>query len=43
MAATVAHYAQMTTIKLSGSLAQKFGRAHRRQLDSGGKRSKRCA
>jgi len=35
MAATVAHYAQMTTIKLSGSLAQKFGREHRRQLDSG--------
>ncbi|CRI56417.1 tail assembly protein [Pseudomonas sp. CCOS 191] len=28
-------YKQMTTIKLSGSLAQKFGRTHRRQLDSG--------
>ncbi|MCU9528722.1 tail assembly protein [Pseudomonas mosselii] len=28
-------YKPMTTIKLSGSLAQKFGRAHRRQLDSG--------
>ncbi|PUA41441.1 tail assembly protein [Pseudomonas protegens] len=28
-------YAPMTTIKLSGSLAQKFGRTHRRQLDSG--------
>ncbi|WP_431196923.1 tail assembly protein [Pseudomonas entomophila] len=25
----------MTTIKLSGSLAQKFGRTHHRQLDSG--------
>lgn len=25
----------MTTIKLSGSLAQKFGRTHRRQIDSG--------
>lgn len=28
-------YAPMTTIKLSGSLAQKFGRTHRRQIDSG--------
>ncbi|MCF1487605.1 tail assembly protein [Pseudomonas sp. AA27] len=28
-------YCPMTTIKLSGSLAQKFGRTHRRQLDSG--------
>ncbi|NBK38134.1 tail assembly protein [Pseudomonas soli] len=28
-------YKPMTTIKLSGSLAQKFGRTHRRQLDSG--------
>jgi predicted phage tail protein len=28
-------YQSMTTIKLSGSLAQKFGRTHRRQLDSG--------
>lgn len=27
--------APMTTIKLSGSLAQKFGRVHRRQIDSG--------
>ncbi|MDF9617028.1 tail assembly protein [Pseudomonas entomophila] len=27
--------APMTTIKLSGSLAQKFGRTHHRQLDSG--------
>lgn len=26
---------QMTTILLSGSLAQKFGRVHRRQVDSG--------
>lgn len=35
MAATVAHYSPMTIIKLSGSLAQKFGRTHRRQIDSG--------
>ena len=28
-------YTPMTTIKLSGSLAQKFGRTHRRQIDSG--------
>lgn len=28
-------YAPMTTIKLSGSLAQKFGRLHRRQVGSG--------
>ncbi len=35
MAATAVHYAPMTTIKLSGSLAQKFGRVHRRLLDSG--------
>lgn len=35
MVATAAHYAPMTTIKLSGSLAQKFGRTHRRQIDSG--------
>ncbi|MCQ0168419.1 tail assembly protein [Pseudomonas qingdaonensis] len=28
-------YAPMTIIKLSGSLAQKFGRTHRRQIDSG--------
>lgn len=35
MAATAAHYVPMTTIKLSGSLAQKFGRTHRRQIDSG--------
>ncbi|CRM84746.1 tail assembly protein [Pseudomonas sp. 25 R 14] len=34
MAATAAHYAPMTNIKLSGSLAQKFGRLHRRQIDS---------
>lgn len=35
MAATVAHYGRMTTIRLSGSLAQKFGRTHRRMIDSG--------
>ncbi len=29
------HYSPMTTIKLSGSLARKFGRVHRRQIDSG--------
>lgn len=28
-------YSPMTTIKLSGSLAQRFGRLHRRQIDSG--------
>ncbi|PRW85375.1 tail assembly protein [Pseudomonas fluorescens] len=28
-------YSPMTTIKLSGSLAQKFGRMHRRQVGSG--------
>lgn len=28
-------YSPMTTIKLSGSLAQKFGRTHRRRLESG--------
>ena len=33
MAATA--HPQMTTILLSGSLAQKFGRVHRRQVDSG--------
>ncbi|WP_180191769.1 tail assembly protein [Pseudomonas syringae] len=32
---TAIHYSPMTTIKLSGSLAQKFGRTHRRQIDSG--------
>ncbi len=32
MAATAAHYEQMTIIKLSGSLAKRFGRAHRRLL-----------
>jgi len=35
MAASVAHYQPMVTIKLSGSLASKFGRVHRRLLDSG--------
>ncbi|QXW46884.1 tail assembly protein [Pseudomonas amygdali] len=29
------HYSPMTTIKLSGSLARKFGRLHRRQIASG--------
>lgn len=29
------HYSPMTTIKLSGSLARKFGRVHLRQIDSG--------
>lgn len=28
-------YSPMTIIKLSGSLAQRFGRLHRRQIDSG--------
>lgn len=35
MAATAAHYEPITTIKLSGSLATRFGRTHRRQIDSG--------
>lgn len=35
MAATAAHYSPMTTILLSGSLARKFGRSHKRQIDSG--------
>ncbi|MBK5400515.1 tail assembly protein [Pseudomonas sp. TH39(2020)] len=35
MAAIAINYQPMTTIKLSGSLAKKFGRIHRRQLDSG--------
>ncbi|QHG64359.1 tail assembly protein [Pseudomonas putida] len=35
MTATAPHFASMTTIKLSGSLAKKFGRTHRRQIDSG--------
>lgn len=35
MAATAIHYQPLTVIKLSGSLAHKFGRIHRRQLDSG--------
>ncbi|MFG0540235.1 tail assembly protein [Pseudomonas sp. YQ_5] len=34
MSSSAIHYTPMTTIKLSGSLAQKFGRTHRRQLDS---------
>lgn len=35
MTAAAANYQPMTIIKLSGSLAQKFGRTHRRQIDSG--------
>jgi predicted phage tail protein len=34
MSATAIHYTPMTVIKLSGSLAQKFGRDHPRQMDS---------
>lgn len=32
---TAAHYSPMTTIKLSGPLAKRFGRLHRRLLDGG--------
>ncbi len=32
---TAIHYSPMATIKLSGSLARRFGRIHRRQIDSG--------
>ncbi|KAA5845935.1 tail assembly protein [Pseudomonas chlororaphis] len=35
MAISAAHYEPMTQIKLSCSLARKFGRLHRRALDSG--------
>ncbi|WEZ90465.1 tail assembly protein [Pseudomonas sp. NyZ480] len=35
MAALAAYYEPMTVIKLSGSLAQKFGRVHRRMLEKG--------
>lgn len=35
MAMTVAHYEPMTNIKLSCSLANRFGRLHRRALDGG--------
>ncbi|UVL02053.1 tail assembly protein [Pseudomonas sp. B21-047] len=35
MTASSIIYTPMTTIKLSGSLAQKFGRLHRRAIDSG--------
>lgn len=35
MAATAIHHQPTTTIKLSGSLAQKFGRLHPKCLDSG--------
>lgn len=34
MAASAISYNPMTTILLSGSLAKKFGRSHRRQIDS---------
>ncbi|GAB0077021.1 tail assembly protein [Pseudomonas syringae] len=32
---TVLHYTPMTTVLLSGSLARKFGRKHRRVIDTG--------
>ena len=35
MLSTAAHHQPMTVIKLSGSLAKKFGRTHSRQIDSG--------
>lgn len=35
MAATAAHYNPQAVIKLSGSLARRFGRTHRRLLDTG--------
>ncbi|CAI3808164.1 hypothetical protein GLGCALEP_05035 [Pseudomonas sp. MM221] len=35
MSGSAIYYTPMTTIMLSGSLAQKFGRIHRRQLDTG--------
>jgi len=35
MAATAAHFDPVTTIILTGALRKKFGRSHRRQLDSG--------
>lgn len=35
MSASAIRYTPMTTILLSGSLARKFGRIHRRQIDSG--------
>ncbi|AIR90762.1 tail assembly protein [Pseudomonas cremoricolorata] len=35
MNATAAHYEPLTVIKLSGSLARRFGRTHRRAIDSG--------
>lgn len=35
MAATAAHFDPVTTIVLTGPLRKKFGRTHRRQLDSG--------
>lgn len=36
MTSNALQHMPMTVIKLSGSLAQKFGRTHRRQIDSGG-------
>lgn len=35
MSASAASYSPLTTILLSGSLAKRFGRTHRRQIDSG--------
>jgi predicted phage tail protein len=35
MATSVAQYTPMTTVLLSGSLAKRFGRKHRRLIDSG--------
>lgn len=35
MSGSAIYYTPMTTIMLSGSLAQKFGRTHHRQLDTG--------
>ena len=35
MAATVSFNPGMTMVKLSGSLAKKFGRDHPKQIDSG--------
>ena len=35
MSASAAAYTPMTTILLSGSLAKRFGRVHRRQIESG--------
>lgn len=35
MSASAAHYSPMAVIKLSGALARRFGRVHRRLLDTG--------